>query len=65
MVNNVNVCGVFVSQKINKIRWKPDNAAAAGGGASTASSNILVSGSWDDEVRKGKGAHFLSASIIH
>lgn len=36
MVNNVY--GTFISQKINKIRWKPDSLT-----------DTLVTGSWDDE----------------
>lgn len=35
----VNVCGTFVSQKIQKVRWKPDNLC-----------DTIVSGSWDDDV---------------
>lgn len=38
MVNNVY--GTFVSQKINKIRWKPNYAC-----------DSFVAGSWDDEVK--------------
>lgn len=37
----VNVCGTFVSQKIQKVRWKPDNLC-----------DTIVSGSWDDDDNK-------------
>ncbi|XP_065203661.1 nucleoporin Nup43 [Planococcus citri] len=37
----VSVCGTFVSQKIQKVRWKPDNLC-----------DTVVSGSWDDDDNK-------------
>lgn len=34
----------FVSEKINKVRWKPQDY-------SSAFSEYFITGSWDDEVR--------------
>lgn len=36
-----NIQGSYVSQKVSKVRWKPEGGL---------DSEVFVTGSWDDEV---------------
>lgn len=40
-----NIQGSYISQKVNKVRWKPEGIS---------DSQTFVTGSWDDEVSYGK-----------